>query len=71
MCQVSPDNVAMLTTFGWALLAAGGISVLSGQTYFRGLIARDEDPFGFWSASIGFVILGTLCLLGVAICPPG
>ena len=69
MCQVSPDNVAMLTTFGRALLGAGGVSVLTGQTYFRGLIARDEDPLGFWSAALGFVLLGTLCLLGVAICP--
>ncbi len=71
MCQVSPDYVTLLSSFGWLMLAAGGASMLTGQTYFRGLVAREEDPFGFWSAAIGYLVLGTLFLLGVAICPRG
>ncbi|MGD9601535.1 MAG: hypothetical protein AB7V59_06970 [Gammaproteobacteria bacterium] len=71
MCQVSPDNVPLLSAFGTVFFAGGILSVLTGRTYFRGVVARAEDPFGFWSAVIGLLLIGGLCLVGVGVCPRG
>ncbi|MEQ8660946.1 MAG: hypothetical protein RLW62_09025 [Gammaproteobacteria bacterium] len=71
MCQVAPDHVGLLTAFGGLFCGGGVVSLLTGQTYFRGFIARDDDPLGFWTAALGLVLIGGLCLLGVAWCPRG
>lgn len=71
MCQVSPDHVAMLTAFGWLFFGGGVVSILTGRSYFRGVIARDDDPFGYWSAVFCLLLVGGACLLGLAVCPRG
>jgi hypothetical protein len=57
------------TTFGTLFFGGGVVSILTGSTYFRGLIQRAEQPFSFWSATIGLLVIGGLSLLGVMVCP--
>lgn len=71
MCQVSPDNVAMLTAFGQLCIGGAGASVLFGRTYCRRLIDRDSEPFAYWSTVASLLVIGGMCLYGVMVCPRG
>jgi hypothetical protein len=71
MCQVSPDHVSMLNGFAMLCITGAAVSVLTGHTYFRRVIARDAEPLGFWSNTIGLALLGSLCLAGLTFCPRG
>ncbi len=71
MCQISPNHVSMLYGFATVCITGAVVSVLTGNTYFRRVIARDAEPWGFWSNTIGLALLGTLCLAGLTFCPRG
>ena len=68
MCHISPDNLGLVTGFTWLVLGAAVVSVLSGHTYFRGVIARDEAPLSFWSTTLS-LLLGGMCLYSLKTCP--
>ena len=68
MCSVQAQHVDMLIMFGRFMLAGGILSFLTGTTYYRGLIRRDEEPFRFWSGTIGLILLGGMILLAVKYC---
>ena len=68
MCSVNPDNVDMLIIFGIFMLGAGVVSFLTGTTYFRGVIKRDDKPLEYWVNTIGLLLLGGMVLIGVQAC---
>jgi hypothetical protein len=67
-CQIQPENVGMVRTFGFALLAAAAVSVTTGKTYYRGVIVRDETPLNFWVAVTAIALLGAMCVVGSFVC---
>ena len=68
MCSVNPDNVDMLFNFGIFTLGAGVVSFLTGTTYFRGVIKRDDKPLEYWVNTIGLLLLGGMVLIGAQAC---
>lgn len=62
MCQLSPDNVAMLTAFGQLCIGGAGASVLFGRTDYRRLIDRGSEPFAYWSTVVSLLAIGGMCL---------
>ena len=68
MCSVDPANVNLLINFGTFMFVAGIVSLVTGATYFRGVIYRSDDPSGFWTSTISFLLLGGMTLLGVWLC---
>jgi len=55
-CQVAPENVGVLTLFGTVLAISMALSILTGKTYYRRVIAKDEEPFNDW-LSVGCLAL--------------
>jgi len=55
-CQVAPENVGVLTLFGTVLPISMALSILTGKTYYRRVIAKDEEPFNDW-LSVGCLAL--------------
>jgi hypothetical protein len=70
-CSVRPENVAMLTGFGWFVIVCGAVSLLTGATYFRRVIRREEEPRGFWVVTGGLFILGAYVLFMLLACGRG
>ena len=68
MCSIDLANVDSLSTFGLFMFGAGIVSLVTGTTYFRGLINRFDDPYRYWSNTIGLLIIGIVCMLGVRFC---
>jgi drug/metabolite transporter (DMT)-like permease len=68
MCEVQPQHVSMLLTFGACLFVGGLVSLGTGATYFRRVIRRDEEPRAYWSSTFSLLFLGVLVLGGVAVC---
>ena len=68
MCEVSPENLALLKLFGSAMLVAGAFSLLTGKTYFRRVIDKRDEPFTFWSNTSGLAVLGILFWIGILFC---
>ena len=61
-CQVAPENVGVLTLFGTALAIGVALSILTGKTYYRRVIAKDEEPFNYWfSVDCLLACPGDLC----------
>lgn len=68
MCKVSPEHIGMLRIFGTVFFVGGVVSILSGVTYFKGLIRRDEEPVSFWANTVFVIFLGGAVLLGTWVC---
>ncbi len=68
-CSTNADSVGLLK--GFAALMAGGVvlSLLSGKTYFRRTIHRDEEPFAFWSNVVCMGLLAMFVLGMLWFCP--
>ena len=47
-CYVTPENGGLLKLFGNFLAMAVVLSLLTGKTYYRRLISKNEEPFNFW-----------------------
>ena len=70
-CHVSVENVGLLTLFGQLLAAAVVISLLTGKTYYRRVIAKSEEPFNYWF-SLGCLVALAVFVLGMLqACPQG
>ena len=63
-CQVAPENVGVLTLFGTVLAISVALSILTGKTYYRRVIAKDEEPFNDWF-SVGCLIVLAVFVLGM------
>ena len=63
-CQVAPENVGVLTLFGNGLAIGVALSILTGKTYYRRVIAKDEEPFNYWF-SVGCLIVLAMFVLGM------
>lgn len=63
-CQVEPENVGVLTLFGNGLAIGVALSILTGKTYYRRVIAKDEEPFNYW-LSVGCLIVLAVFVLGM------
>ena len=50
------EKINVLTLFGTGLLISVALSILTGKTYYRRVIAKDEQPFNDWS-SVGCLAL--------------
>ena len=70
-CHVSVENVGLLTLFGQLLAAAVVISLLSGKTYYRRVIAKAEEPLNYWVCLGCLVALAVLVLGMLQACPQG
>ena len=46
-CYVTPENGGLLKLFGNFLAMAVVLSLLTGKTYYRPLISKNEDPLTF------------------------
>lgn len=68
MCSVDPANVNLLTNFGTFMFVAGIVSLVTGTTYYRGIINRFDEPYRFWSNTIGLLLIGSMTLLAVWLC---
>lgn len=68
MCHVQPEHVSMLRLFGGIMLTGGIISYIKDVTYFRGVIYKANDPFGYWTGTIGMSFLGCMTLFDVYFC---
>ncbi len=69
MCKIAPNHVGMLRFLGSVFLMCAFVSIVSGKTYYKGVIIRSEEPLAFWIAVGAYLILGTFILLGTHICP--
>jgi len=47
-CYVTPENGGLLKLFGNFLAMAVVLSLLTGKTYYRRLISKNEEPLNFW-----------------------
>ena len=54
----------MLTLFGTVLAISVALSILTGKTYYRPVIAKDEEPFNDWF-SVGCLIVLSVFVLGM------
>ena len=63
-CQVAPENVGVLTLFGTVLAISVALSILKGKTYYRRVIAKDEEAFNYWF-SVGCLIVLAVFVLGM------
>ncbi len=68
-CKVSPNHIGILRFLGNIFLLCGFFSLISGKTYFKRTILRDEEPGAFWIAVVAYIFLGFFFLLGTYICP--
>ena len=65
-CYVTPENGGLLKLFGNFLAMAVVLSLLTGKTYYRRLISKNEEPFNFWFTVGCLLVLAVLlsaCLL--------
>jgi hypothetical protein len=67
-CTVRPENYTMLLVFGWFMMACGGISLLTGATYFRRVIRKIEEPRSYWVGTASFLMLGGYILFMLMAC---
>ncbi|WP_157798592.1 hypothetical protein [Dyella ginsengisoli] len=56
-----------LRIFGLFMLAAGIVSLATGKTYGRGFADRRGDPTHYWVSTIGYLVIGAICLLSLLI----
>ena len=55
-CQVEPENIEVLTLFRAGLAISVALSILTGKTYYRRVIAKDGEPLNYW-VSVGCLAL--------------
>ena len=63
-CYVTPENGGLLKLFGNFLAMAVVLSLLTGKTYYRRLISKNEEPFNFWF-TVGCLNLLVVFVLGM------
>ncbi len=63
-CHVAPENVGLLNLFGTLLAICVALSLLTGQTYYRRLISKREEPFNYWF-SVGCLVALAVFVLGM------
>jgi hypothetical protein len=68
-CSVSAGNVGITRGFGGLMAAAAVVSLATGKTYYRRVIARDEEPGMYWSTVAGMGILAAFTLGLSLLCP--
>ncbi len=54
-------NAQIITGFAGIISLLVLISLATGQTYYRGLISRDENPGRFWHVVISLSLLALFC----------
>ena len=63
-CYVTPENGGLLKLFGNFLAMAVVLSLLTGKTYYRRLISKNEEPFNFWF-TVGCLTVLVVFVLGM------
>ena len=72
VCTIKPQHIGPLKAFGTVLLIGAVISLITGKTFFRRIISKEDEPGKFWSVLIGnYLILSIFLLGGVYICRSG
>ncbi len=69
VCNVRPETVDVLHTFGTVMVVALVASILSKKAYYRRIILREEEPLMYWATVASYGILAVLTLGGVLLCP--
>jgi hypothetical protein len=63
-CHVTTENGGLLKLFGNFLAMAVVLSLLTGKTYYRRLISKNEEPFNFWF-TVGCLLVLAVFVLGM------
>lgn len=61
---MTPENRKLVLSLGVVFLLGGVASIASGVTYFRGTIARAEEPTSFWTNVACLFVLGIFLTIG-------
>ncbi len=56
-CHIAATNVSPLHTFGIILAGATLVSLLTGTTYFRRVITKNEEPANYWTTVASLLFL--------------
>ncbi len=68
-CYVTPENGGLLKLFGNFLAMAVVLSLLTGKTYYRRLISKNEEPLNFWFTVGCLNVLAVFVLGMLYACP--
>lgn len=68
MCKINPSNIGTLRNLAFLFLVGVFISIISGKTYFKRTVSREEEPASYWTVILIYFLLGSSILMGTYLC---
>ncbi len=68
MCRIHHNNIGSLRNLSALFLLGVFLSILSGKTYCKRIVARADEPASFWVIVLLYFFLGSFILLGTHLC---